>query len=107
MSEFAKTPQPPYYAVIFSSQMRDMDGYQEMADKMEELASVQKGFLGLESARNSEMGMTVSYWESKEAIQAWKAHAEHKLAQQLGCQKWYEAFAIRVCKVERDHFFER
>ena len=54
----------PYYAVIFTSLKNEDDtGYTEMAQKMEQLAKEQSGFMGIESARN-EIGITVSYWES-------------------------------------------
>lgn len=107
MSEFAKTPQPPYYAVIFSSQRTDGErGYGKMADKMVELASEQKGFLGIESARDHQLGITVSYWDSLDAIKSWKENAAHKIAQEKGKTEWYKKFALRVCKVERDSFFE-
>ncbi len=76
MSEIAETAQPPYYAVIFTSLRTAGDkGYAEMAQKMDELARLQKGYLGIESAREN-LGITVSYWDSLEAIQAWHAHAE-------------------------------
>lgn len=107
MSSFAKTPKPPYYAVIFCSTRTDGDnGYSKMSEKMVELASSQQGFLGVESARDQEMGITVSYWESLDAIKTWKEHAAHKVAQERGKKDWYDSFALRVCKVERDNFFE-
>ncbi|MEE6450022.1 antibiotic biosynthesis monooxygenase [Gottfriedia acidiceleris] len=107
MSTFAKKPNLPYYAVIFCSKRTDGDnGYSKMSDKMVELASSQQGFLGVESARDHEMGITVSYWESLEAIKKWKEHAAHKVAQERGKKDWYESFALRVCKVERHNFFE-
>ncbi|PGS48682.1 antibiotic biosynthesis monooxygenase [Bacillus sp. AFS041924] len=107
MSSFAKTPEPPYYAVIFCSKRTDGDnGYGKMSDKMVELASNQEGFLGVESARDHEMGITVSYWKSLDAIKSWKEHAAHKIAQDRGKKDWYESFALRVCKVERDNVFE-
>ncbi|MCL6585797.1 MAG: antibiotic biosynthesis monooxygenase [Anoxybacillus sp.] len=98
----------PYYAVIFSSERTDGDnGYAEMAQRMVELAKQQPGFLGVESARDtSGFGITVSYWDSLEAIQQWKAHAIHKIAQERGKKEWYRRFALRVCKVERESFFE-
>lgn len=107
MSGVVKTPQPPYYAVIFASERTEGDGgYGRMAEKMVELASQQKGFLGLESARDSELGITVSYWDSLDAIKEWKENALHKVAQDKGKRQWYKTFALRVCKVERDSFFE-
>jgi heme-degrading monooxygenase HmoA len=107
MSGVAKTPKPPYYAVIFASQRTDSDGgYGKMADKMVELASQQKGFLGVESARDEWLGITVSYWESLDAIKKWKENSAHQVAQDRGKTEWYKKFALRVCKVEREKFFE-
>lgn len=96
----------PYYAVIFSSQrnLADQDAYEQMAEKMIELAKIQKGFLGVESTRGSDgFGITVSYWKSEEDIRVWKANGDHRLAQELGRGHWYESFVTRVCKVERDY----
>ena len=107
MSGMTKTPQPPYYAVIFASQRTDGDkGYENMAEKMVELASKQSGFLGVESARDHDLGITVSYWDSLDAIKNWKENTVHKVAQERGKKEWYKTFSLRVCKVERDYFFE-
>ena len=103
----ARTPQPPYYAVIFTSIRTGVDrGYEEVAQRMVELAAEQPGFLGVESARE-EVGITVSYWASVEAIAAWKCHAEHQIAQERGKQDWYSAYKTRICKVEREYGNER
>jgi len=101
----AKTPKPPYYAVIFTSHRTEGDrGYGATAARMEELAARQPGFLGIESARGADgFGITVSYWASEEAIAAWKAHLEHKPAQEAGQRVWYADYQIRVAKVERDY----
>ena len=103
-----KAPQPPYYAVIFTSERTEGDkGYGKMAETMEELALIQPGFLGMESARDSQLGITVSYWESVEAIEAWKNHAVHRLAQQKGREEWYQNYTVRISKVERAYSFEK
>ena len=100
---FAVLPEPPYYAVIFSSRRHEGDqGYDQTAARMVELAAAQPGFLGIESARDAEgFGITVSYWASEEAIAAWKAQAEHRLAQEHGRQRWYAHYELRVARVER------
>jgi heme-degrading monooxygenase HmoA len=103
MSVGAQTPTPPYYAVIFTSRrtVEDDDGYGRMAGLMEELAGQQPGFLGIESARGADrVGITVSYWSSLEALRAWGRQSEHVMAQKLGRDRWYEAFELRVCRVE-------
>ncbi len=103
MSEIAKTPKPPYYAVVFTSLLaEDSDGYGEMADKMVGLAATQPGFLGIESARE-DLGITVSYWSDIESIKNWKSNVEHQEAQRLGREKWYVSFKLRISKVERDY----
>jgi len=97
----------PYYAVIFTSTRTDIDkGYAETATRMLELAESIPGFIGVESARE-DIGITVSYWESLEAIKQWKLHPEHIEAQRLGREKWYENFTTRICLVERESSFTR
>ena len=103
----AKTPAPPYYAVIFTSTRTEGDkGYSEMADRMLELAKQQDGFLGVESARE-ELGITVSYWRDLDAIKKWKENAEHTIAREKGRSEWYKSFKTRIAKVERDYEFEK
>jgi len=103
----ASTPSPPYYAVIFTSVRTPGDlGYNEMADKMFELAALQEGFLGVESARE-EVGITVSYWKDLESIKNWKKNAEHTFAREQGRNVWYQRFKTRIAKVETDYAFER
>ncbi|GLH63779.1 antibiotic biosynthesis monooxygenase [Parageobacillus sp. G301] len=99
----------PYYAVIFTSERTEGDhGYDAMAKQMIELASQQPGFLGVDSVRNERgVGITVSYWDSLEDIEQWKAHAAHQIAQEKGKQQWYERYSVRVCKVEREYGFEK
>ncbi|TKI50446.1 antibiotic biosynthesis monooxygenase family protein [Lysinibacillus tabacifolii] len=97
-----------YYAVIFTSQRTDDDneGYAKMADAIEVLAKQQSGFLRVASTRNAEgQGITVSYWESLEAIQQWKSNAQHVVAQQLGKEKWYSHYHVEICQVMRAYSF--
>lgn len=100
----AATPTPPYYAVIFTSVRQGGDnGYAEAAKRMLEMASAQPGFLGFESARQ-EIGISVSYWSTLEAIKAWKENVEHRQVQNRA-KDWYQAFRVRVCRVEREYGF--
>ncbi len=104
----AVTPEPPYYAVIFTSIRTPSDGggYALMSDVMVVLAAAQPGFLGVDSARE-EVGITVSYWRDLESISAWKRNAEHVVAQRTGRATWYECYSTRIAKVERDYSFQR
>lgn len=103
----AKTPSPPYYAVIFTSlRTSEEAGYSETAKRMVDMAADQPGFLGVESAREG-LGITVSYWDSLDNIRKWKQVAEHRIAQELGRTAWYSAYKTRICLVERDYGFEK
>lgn len=97
----------PYYAVIFTSTRTAGDnGYGDMADFMEQLAKKQSGYIGIESAKQ-EIGITVSYWESLNAIHNWKQQADHLLAQKKGISDWYDSYTVRICLVEREYSFNR
>ena len=93
--------QPPYYAVIFISSLSDnIDGYTEMADEMLKLARRMPGFLGFESA-SEQIGISVSFWQDEAAIENWRRHSRHRLAQKQGYEQWYESFELHVARVER------
>ncbi|KAJ6606296.1 hypothetical protein DFH09DRAFT_1119759 [Mycena vulgaris] len=107
-------PEPPYYAVIFSSKRKaqEGDGYPEMAAKMISLAQTQPGFLGIESVSSAvedggdspwqvRSGITISYWKDEGSIKSWKANLDHLLAQKKGKNDWYLHYEIRVSRVER------
>ena len=100
---FASTPEPPYYAVIFTSQRTEADdGYEAMAQAMYELALKQPGCLGAESTRGQDgLGITVAYFIDEASIRAWKKNARHLVAQRLGKERWYSHYELRVAKVER------
>jgi heme-degrading monooxygenase HmoA len=100
----AATPEPPYTAVIFSSVRTDGDhGYAAMAARMEALAAEQPGYLGFESAREDDLGLSVSYWVDEAAAAAWKRVAEHLVAQERGREHWYADYRVRVATVTRDY----
>ncbi|MFN4184676.1 MAG: antibiotic biosynthesis monooxygenase family protein [Hyphomonas sp.] len=104
----AKTPEAPYWAVIFTAVFsgREEAEYGETAARMVALAEESPGFLGYESAQGEGgLEITVSYWESEEAIRAWKRNTEHLAAQKRGREAFYSAYTIRVAKVERAYGF--
>lgn len=104
----ASTPKPPYFAVIFSARRNAQpdDGYAETAARMQSLASKQPGFLGVDSTEG-DLEITVSYWADEASIAAWKREADHVFAQYEGRSRWYDAYEIRVARVERAYGFER
>ena len=103
----ASTPAPPYYAVIFTSlRTEGENGYKEMSDRMNELASTMPGFLGQETVRE-DLGVSVSYWKTLEDVRNWKKNSEHLFAQEKGRSTWYSAYKVRMCLVERDYGWEK
>ena len=106
----ASDPESHYYAVIFTSTLsgQDRETYSQIGQRMEDLARDQPGFLGIESTRNAQgLGITISYWKTKQAIQEWKLHAEHVMAREMGRSTWYNHFHVRIAKVEREYSFQR
>jgi heme-degrading monooxygenase HmoA len=104
----AKTPDVPYYAVIFTSVRTEGDnGYGEMASRMAELSEKEEGFLGMEHAASDGLSITVCYWNSLESIAKWKENSEHSIAQSKGFETFYESFSTRICKVERENKFQK
>ena len=100
-------PSPPYYAVIFTSLLRNHDGYDEMSRRMVENVSRMPGFLGFDSARGADgLGITVSYWQTLEAIRAWKEEASHRAAQARGREHWYSSYSLRISQVLEDRRYE-
>ena len=99
----ARTPEPPYVAVIFTSTRTPGDnGYAVMAASMEQLAAEQPGYLGIEAAREG-LGITVSYWRDEESARAWKRVTAHLVAQQRGREAWYADYTVRIATVTRDY----
>ena len=103
MDGFAPLPDPPYYAVVFTS-LRGSDdpGYDAMAEAMDRLARKQPGYIGVESVRAADgLGITVSYWKTEADVAAWKKVAKHEAGQRLGRERWYQHYRLRVARVER------
>lgn len=110
MSFISKTIEPPYYAVIFTSILKNTEldskthlSYEQTADRMVALAEKQQGFLGIESVRSGENGITVSYWSDLESIENWKNNIEHQAAQDQGKSNWYQSYQVRIAKVEKSY----
>jgi heme-degrading monooxygenase HmoA len=99
----AQLPEPPYYAVVFTSLRTEGDhGYGETADRMAELVREVPGFLGADSVRQGDgLGITVAYFTDEEAILTWRRNAEHAAARAMGRSTWYDHYAVHIARVER------
>ena len=108
MTEIARTPEPPYWAVIFTNQRKagGDDEYSQAAARMEQLALDIPGYIGIETVRDEVgFGVTISYWASEEAISRWRDHPEHLETQARGRADWYERYELRIARVERSASF--
>ena len=102
-----KIPDPPYYAVIFTSERTDYnEEYEDTATRMLELAAQQPGYLGVDSVRDDKLGITVSYWQDLESIKAWSNHVEHSKAKKLGREHWYRRYSLKIARVVKTSLFE-
>lgn len=104
MPYVAKTPKPPYFAVVFTSINAEVDHTEhvEMYARLVQLASTYDGYLGIEGARNSDgTSVAVVYWKDLDSIEAWAKDPEHQVAKRKGREIWYSHYMIRISKVER------
>ncbi|PKH26663.1 antibiotic biosynthesis monooxygenase [Enterobacterales bacterium CwR94] len=103
---FAKTPAPPYYAVMFTIQTsgKETDALAKADARMMELASSTPGYLGAEGLED-EKGFIIlmSYWKDLDAIRAFRNNEEHKIIQQLGKETWFQKHTIRIAQVIREY----
>lgn len=108
MKAAGQSDDSPCYAVIFSAtRTENLAGYDEMDKSLTEMARRQPGFMGLESIQQGDRSITISYWQSLEAIQNWKNQAQHQEAQKLGQQRWYANYRIQICRIERAYSFNK
>jgi heme-degrading monooxygenase HmoA len=95
---------------VFRSTLRAdaIDEYEPLADRMVELARAMPGFVDYKtfSADDGER-VTVVTFASLPAHQAWRDHPEHREAQRLGRERFYDAFAIQICRCLRETRFRR
>ena len=104
MTPYPFGPELPYYAVIFRSR-RAPDGlpsYEDAAERMDALARAMPGYLGHHSARGPDgVGITVSYWRTKDDIARWRAHPEHAAVIEAARRGWYDWTVSETALVER------
>jgi len=106
MPYIAKTPKPPYYAVVFTSINADVDHTEhvEMYGRLAQRAATYDGYLGIEPARNGDgTGVAAVYFRDLESIAAWAKDPEHQVAKRKGRELWYSHYMIRICRVEREY----
>jgi heme-degrading monooxygenase HmoA len=96
------------YAVIFEVTPfpQGVEAYLDAAAALKEELEKVEGFISVERFQGLNAPQTylsLSYWESEAAIQAWREHHGHQLAQVRGRNELFRDYRIRVCQVMREY----
>ena len=92
------------YVVIFRARIHKLDvEYSATAQRLRDLALTEFGCVEFISLSQVEEEITLSYWNSLEDIQRWKQHPDHRAAQQLGRDRWYQDYTVEVTEVLRTY----
>ncbi len=95
--------------VVFTITLRKdlpAEEYEQTGARMVELVSAMPGFLGMDYAATDGGELLVARFESHEALRAWHEHPEHRLAQELGRERYFARYRIEVCDEVRSYEFE-
>lgn len=89
------------YLVVFRNRKRigiDRAAYDRQANRMEELAKAQPGYLSFKGyVADDGEGVAISEWQDEAAARAWGRDAEHLLAQSMGQKAWYAEYTLFAC----------
>lgn len=95
-------------AVLFEVMLADgmQERYLEMAGRLRPLLEQIDGFISVErfqSLSTPQKLLSLSFWESEQAVRAWREQEEHRQAQQQGRDGWFADYRLRVVSVLRDY----
>ena len=82
------------------------DRYFVVAGMMREEIQNQPGFISIERFRHlddEQRVVSISTWESEDAIKEWKANLKHRMAQKEGQKTIFKSYRLRVANVIRDY----
>lgn len=96
------------YAVIFevTPTAEGREEYFRIAAQLREFLEEREGFISVErfqSLVDEGKILSLSFWESEEAIRNWRRVVEHRAAQKAGRDRLFESYRIRVAEVVRDY----
>ena len=83
--------------------------FETASQQMQEQVKKYNGFLGEAPCciiENEKRFVTLFYWRDRESIKAWREDPEHLKTQQLGREKIFAWYKIRVCELEREYGWE-
>lgn len=99
------------YAVIFEVEINEnkKDEYLVIAEKLKKQLVDIEGFVSIErftSLVNKGKLLSLSFWETEEAILTWKKNLDHMNAQSKGRESIFKDYRIRIANIERDYTME-
>ena len=99
------------FLVVFRNRKRsdiDQAAYVRDADRMEQLARAQPGFVAFKSyvADDGEV-VAISEWAEEAAAQAWRRNVEHAATQARGRDAYYDDYTVFACPEPRVRQFRR
>jgi len=104
---FSSPDELPYFAVLLSSKLLLNDlTYRIMAEKTLDLAKAQPGYLGAEYGAG-EMDLLMTYWQTRDAAEAWLNHDMQRRSLSIGESFWYEEYSLKLFEVLSDRSFKR
>ncbi|EOL8988592.1 antibiotic biosynthesis monooxygenase [Cronobacter dublinensis] len=95
-------------AVLFEAQAlpQAQQRYFDLAAGLKPLLADAPGFIDLERFQSltvPDRFLSLSWWESEEAVRQWKGNLMHQAAQQEGKERIFAHYRIRVAQVLRDY----
>jgi heme-degrading monooxygenase HmoA len=95
-------------AVIFEvhPEKEGKDEYLVIAAGLREFLKDRPGFISIErfqSLVDENKVLSLSFWESEEAVEVWRNLLEHRIAQKKGKKELFENYRIRIAHVLRDY----
>jgi heme-degrading monooxygenase HmoA len=93
---------------VFRSRLKPgvREEYVALVERMNELARTMPGYISHKGffADDGER-VTIVEFEHEEGMQAWRTNPEHIAAQKLARQKYYAAYHVQVCTLDRESKF--
>jgi heme-degrading monooxygenase HmoA len=94
---------------VFRSRLRPgvRDEYVALVERMNALARTMPGYISHKGFFSDDgERVTIVEFEHEEGMKAWRSNAEHQGAQNLAREKYYTAYSVQVCTLDRESKFE-
>ena len=95
-------------AVIFEVWPKDGErsGYLDLAATLRPILEQHDGFISIErfeSLTTPGKMLSISFFRDEESVKAWRNIEQHRAAQKMGRNKFFENYRLRVASVIRDY----